>query len=291
MAAAGGPRGRVSGVAFQGEPGAYSEDAAARFFAGRSAEIRTVPCATFAEALGSTERGETDYTMLPVENSLAGSVGESIDLLYGTPLRAVGESYYKVEHCLIGTGRPDQVSTVYSHPQALGQCRRFIQGAGMKAVPTYDTAGSVRMVKGMGSDAAACIASRAAAELNGMPVMAEGIADEPGNYTRFLAMAREGGALPAPAGAAGEKTSVIFSVRHEPGALHRIVRAFHENGTSMTKIESRPRRGAPWEYNFYVDFEGGPSDPPTAAMLEGMRGDALFFKVLGTYPAARTRGP
>ena len=130
-------------VSFQGERGAYSEAAAISFFT----EVETVPLATFKEVLESTISNKTDYSVLPVENSLEGSVGESYDLLYSTPLNAMGEIYHRIEHCLIGNGKLEEIDTVYSHPQALGQCRDFIQNYNMKTVPTYDTAGSVKIIK------------------------------------------------------------------------------------------------------------------------------------------------
>ena len=265
-------------VSFQGERGAYSEAAARSFF---GAEIQTVPLPTFSEVLGSTAGGKTQYSVLPVENSLEGSVGESYDALYGTELAVIGEAYHRIEHCLIGTGEVGDVDTVYSHPQALGQCRKFIESHGMKAVSAYDTAGSVDIVRKLGTRNCACIASRDAARIHRMPVILESIADRQDNYTRFLVLARDG------AGATGnDKTSIIFSIRHEPGSLYRIMEGFNRGGINLTKIESRPTRDSAWEYNFYVDFEGHRDDPGISAMLDGIRGEAIFVKVLGSYPAA-----
>jgi len=268
----------MAGVSFQGERGAYSEAAAIAFF---GHGMHTVPCATFADALGSTVRQETDYAILPVENSIEGSVGESNDLLYSTALKAVGETYYKVEHCLIGTGGPDEVDTVYSHPQALGQCRRFIQSRSMKTVPTYDTAGSVQIIKEINRKNVACIASKQASEIHQVPVIEGSIADNTSNYTRFLILARE-----KSDDVKNNKTSIIFSVRHERDALYRIMEKFHEGGINLTKIESRPTKSAAWEYNFYVDFEGNESDPGTAETIGKIRCEALSFKSLGSYRAA-----
>ncbi len=270
-------------VSFQGEHGAYSEGAAGSFFGGK---LEAVPYPTFSEALQSTACGRTDFAVLPVENSLEGTVGESIDLLYSTPLSAVGEIYHKIEHCLIGYGSADEVETVYSHPQALGQCRGFIQKRGIKTLPTYDTAGSAGMVKGLNRKDAACIASRNASEIYGVPVIMEGIADEPNNYTRFLVLSRD--SLWSPG---SNKTSIIFSIKHEPGALYGIIRGFYENGINLTKIESRPKRGTAWEYNFYVDFEGSSDDEKIARMLDGIKEHSLFFKILGSYPMAGRASP
>lgn len=288
-------------AAFQGEAGAYSDGAAAAFFGGRG-RVRTVPHQTLAAAVASAEEGGADCAVIPVENSIEGSVGESNDLLRTTALCAFGEAYHRIEHCLIGHGAVGDVRTVYSHPQALGQCRRFVERMGWRAVPAYDTAGSAMMVAGMGPARtdAACIASRRAAEVHGVPVIRAGIADSGDNYTRFLVLGRAegpgggpGGALRgalrgggAAAGRAPSKTSIVFSVRDEPGALGRIVGAFGRRGINMTRIESRPTRSAAWEYNFFVDFEGREGDPVADAALAEVGEEALFLRVVGSYPAA-----
>ena len=315
-------------AAFQGEAGAYSEDAAVSFF-GPGAAVRAVPHQTFAAAIGSAASGSADCAVVPVENSIEGSVGESIDLLREAPLRAFGEAYHRIEHCLIGYGGVGDVRTVYSHPQALGQCRRFIKDMGWRTVPAYDTAGSAMMVARMGPSRtdAACIASRHAAGVHGVPVMRGGIMDNPDNYTRFLVLGRaaaegagageagggggppgpeeplagalaavreEGGGRGGPAGAGGRKrrrkTSIIFSVRHEPGALAGIVGAFGARGINMARIESRPTRSAAWEYDFHADIEADEADARTASALEEIRERALYLKVVGSYPAAGQGG-
>jgi len=277
-------------VSFPGEHGAYSEAAAASFFAGKKV-VETVPHLTFAAAIGSTVDGDTDYTILPVENSIEGSVGESYDLLTSTPLVAAGEMHHRIRHCLIGYGRISDVRQVWSHPQALGQCRRFLEGRGMRAVPAYDTAGSIKNVRDTKDREVAGIASKEAAELYGVPVIAEDIADNSSNYTRFLILAARGrdtsGLTPAPGagGTATYKTSIILSLKHEPGSLYRVIKNFYENDVNMTKIESRPTRGNAWEYNFYVDFEGHAEDPRIAGMLERICSDSSV-RVLGSYPSA-----
>ena len=270
----------MMGVSFQGERGAYSEAAAFAFFNGT--EIETVPHPTFAKALDSTVREDTAYTILPVENSIEGSVGESYDLLMSTPLVASGEIRHRIRHCLIGYAKSvHDVRTVWSHTQALGQCRRFLEDSDIEAVPAYDTAGSIKRVKEAADSATAGIASKEAAILYGVPVIAEDIADNPNNYTRFLLLSRY--ERPAPTGR--DKTSIIFSIKHEPGSLYKIMQVFYTNGVNMTKIESRPTKGNAWEYNFYVDFEGHADDPRTAEMLDVIRKDA-FVRILGSYPSA-----
>ena len=173
----------MSKVSFQGENGAYSESASKMFF---KDTITTIPCSTFKQVLDNTETGISDYSILPVENSIEGNVGESYDVLYSSILYAIGEIYHKIEHCLIGNGKLDDVKTVYSHPQALGQCRNFLQNGSCKTVPTYDTAGSVKIVKDMNDKNIACIASKNAAAIYNMPIIKENIENDSNNYTRFL---------------------------------------------------------------------------------------------------------
>lgn len=266
-------------VSFQGERGAYSEAASRAFF---DEKIETVPLPTFAEVLQSTTDNKTDYSVLPVENSLEGSVGESYDLLFSTSLNVIGEYYLRIEHCLIGNGKLDDVDTVYSHPQALGQCRNFIEKHGMKTVPTYDTAGSVKIIKDIGTKNVACIASNMASEIYNMPIIATEIANNLNNYTRFLILSKS-----QKSETGKDKTSIIFSIKHEPGSLYRIIENFHQYNVNLTKIESRPNKTSTWEYNFYVDFEGHLENSKISEMLEKIKKDTLFMKILGSYPSAK----
>ena len=263
-------------VAFQGERGAYSEAAASYFF---KDPIETIPYPTFYDVLEAAEENNADYAVLPVENSLEGSVGESYDLLLSTKLNVVGEIYYRIKHCLIGFNDLKKIDTVYSHPQALGQCRKFIQEHQLKPIPTYDTAGSVKILVELKSDSSACIASKKAAEIYKVPVIREGIEDNANNYTRFLVLAKK-----KQEKTGKDKTSIIFSVRHVPGALYNILEKFNPNKINLTKIESRPTKSTPWEYNFYVDFEGHESDTTVRDMLEKIRQNTIFLKILGSYP-------
>ena len=266
-------------VSFQGERGAYSEAASISFFGN---EIDAVPCSTFADALKNTENGSSDYTVLPIENSLAGSVGESNDLLLSTKLHVVGEVYHRIHHCFIGTGSLEDVDTVYSHPQALGQCRQFIQENSLKTIPSYDTAGSVKIIKDLNKNSIACIASKNAAKIFDVPIIQEGIEDNTNNYTRFLIFSKEKNDKTK-----NSKTSIIFSVKHEAGALYQIVNEFHQNKINLTKIESRPNKNTSWEYNFYVDFEGHQDDPSIRDMLKRLNTNSTFLKILGSYPVAK----
>jgi prephenate dehydratase len=263
-------------ISFQGERGAYSEDAAISFF--NNAE--TVPLHTFVEVIESTENGKTQYSVLPVENSLEGSVGESYDLLLSTSLSVVGEIYYRVRHCLIGFDKLENVDTVYSHPQALGQCRKFIQKHKLITVPSYDTAGSVKIIKELGKKNLCCIASKRASEIYQVPTIAEGIEDNANNYTRFLILSKT-------KAQDGNKTSIIFSVKHEAGALFNILKEFNKYKINLTKIESRPNKSTPWEYNFYVDFDGNENDQKIAELLKKINKQCIFLKILGSYKKAK----
>ena len=266
-------------ISFQGERGAYSEAAATAFFADK---IETIPCTTFAEVLKNTEDGRSDYSILPIENSLEGSVGESNDLLLGINLSAIGEVYYRIQHCLIGTGSIGAIDTIYSHPQALGQCRQFIQEHSLKTIPCYDTAGSVKIIRDLNKNNIACIASKRAAEIYDISIIQEGIENNKNNYTRFLVFSKIKNDKTE-----NSKTSIVFSVKHESGALYRIINEFYQYKVNLTKIESRPNKDTPWEYNFYVDFEGHQDNSSIKEMMQKLRDSTSFLKILGSYPIAK----
>ena len=266
-------------VSFQGERGAYSDAASISFFGD---DIEVIPCPTFADVLKNTENGVSDYSVLPVENSLEGSVGESNDLLLSTNLKVVREIYHRIHHCLIWTGSLADIDTVYSHPQALGQCRQFIQENSLKTIPSYDTAGSVKIIKDLNKSNVACIASKNAAEIFGVPVIQDGIEDNANNYTRFLIFSKEKNDKTE-----NSKTSIIFSVKHEAGALYQIINEFYQNKINLTKIESRPNKNTLGEYNFYVDFEGHQDDSTVKDVLQKLRDNTTFLKILGSYPIAK----
>ncbi len=265
-------------VSFQGEHGAYSESAVKKFF---KEEIETVPCNSFQDTLNITENGGSDYCILPVENSIEGTVGQSIDAITHTKLHAIGEEYFKVEHCLISIGKLEDIETLYSHPQALGQCSDFIQSKKLKTVPTYDTAGSVKIVKEMNDVHSAAIASNDAGNLYDIPIVKQGIENNTNNYTRFLIFSKENSIEKTE-----DKTSIIFSVKHEPGALHHILKQFNDNDINLTKIESRPNKNKNWEYNFFVDFLGHYSNSKIKSVLDKISENTIFLKIIGSYPIA-----
>ena len=268
----------MNNVSFQGEHGAYSESAARKFF---GEDINTIPCKSFEDALKVTEEGNSNYSVLPVENSIEGTVGQSIDAITNTSLHSIGEVYLKVEHCLIGKGKVEDIKTVYSHPQALGQCSDFIQNRKLHTVPTYDTAGSVKIVKDMNDLQLASIASYDAGKLYDVPIIEKGIENNSNNYTRFLIFSKENSSE-----SSNDKTSIIFSVKHEPGALYQILKEFNDNGINLTKIESRPNKNTNWEYNFFVDLIGHFANSKISSVLDKISENTIFLKVLGSYPVA-----
>jgi len=266
-------------VVIQGERGAFSHEAA-HLCLGRAIDV--VPRLAFDDLFDAVEASEADRAILPVENTLAGSIHENYDRLRARRLHVVGEAQLRIRHCLIA--RPGaslaSIRRVSSHPVALAQCRDFFaRHPRLEPLAAYDTAGSVKaLLRPDGPASEAAIASRLAAELYGGQVLLEGIEDDPQNYTRFLVLARE----PREGGAS--KTSIVFVLRNAPGVLYRALGAFASRGVDLSKIESRPLRGRPWEYAFYADVIGGP-EGATADALEELRGMSTELRVLGSYPA------
>src|SRR5689334_492816 len=264
-------------VAIQGEAGSFSHAAALQAL---GPDIRLVPCPSFEELFRAVEAGDAARGAVPIENSLAGSVHENYDLLGRHPLHVVAETQVRVRHCLIARpGTPlDAIRRVASHPVALAQCRTFFAAhPDVVPVPAYDTAGSVRDLIAGRLAADAAIASALAAELYGAAVLREGLEDHAENYTRFLVIGRE----PAPPERA-RKTSLVFTLPNVPGSLYRALGAFASRGLDLTKIESRPIAGRPWEYAFYLDVLGDPRGEVAAALKE-ISGFALEVRVLGAY--------
>jgi prephenate dehydratase len=264
-------------IAFQGEPGAYSEQAVFEY----CGEVDTQPCETFDDVFAAVTLGACESGLIPIENSLAGSIHQNYDLLLRHDLHIVGEYFLRVRHCLISF--PDvnvaEIKRVISHPQALGQCAGYLRDLGVKTEPVYDTAGSVKMLKESGERTTAAIASRRAAEIYGMQILQEGIEDNPENYTRFLEV------TPGPVTPEDEaKTSIVFTLKNQPGALFKALSVFALRDIDLTKIESRPLAGKPWEYLFYIDFIGAMKDEPVKRALDHLGEYALMLRVLGSYP-------
>jgi prephenate dehydratase len=268
-------------VAFQGEPGAFSHLAALRLLG----NVRTlVPCTSFKDVFEALRRDKVTHAVIPIENTLHGSILENYDhlLRYRFPIR--GETNIQISHHLIAMPgiRLRDVRRAFSHPVALNQCRRFFERhKTIEAVSFYDTAGSVKMLQEQRPLGAAAIASQAAAEIYGGRILKRNIEDHARNYTRFFLLTKQ---KRSPEGAQGEwKTSVAFSAANIPGALFKVMACFALRDLSLTKIESRPLPGKPWEYLFYVDFLGSAKDKSVQRALAHLAEATQFSRVLGSY--------
>lgn len=269
-------------VGFQGEHGAYSEAAIYSHF---PSTVEAVPNKTIREVFNMIEAGVVDYGVVPVENSIEGSVYETYDMLLTSSVKVAGEVVLRVIHCLIALpgAKLTDIKRVFSHPQALGQCKGFIASLSVEPIVMYDTAGSVKLIKEKGMKDAAAVGSENAAQMYGMKILAKGIEDYGRNFTRFLVISKSEARR-----SKDSKTSVIFSVTHTPGSLYKAIQAFAKNGINLTKIESRPTRQRPWEYYFFLDFEGHREDGNCALVLGELAKKTVFLKVLGSYPRSKT---
>ncbi|RLC59678.1 MAG: prephenate dehydratase [Chloroflexota bacterium] len=272
-------------AAFQGIAGAYSEEAIHQFF---GPEVESIPCRTLADVFLAVESGDADYGMLPIENAVAGSVTRSYELLMEHDLRIYAEVILRVRHMLLalpGT-KLDDVKRVRSHPQALAQCQHYLSRHGLEPEPAFDTAGSARDLAANPEPGVAVIASALSAPLYGLEILDRDIEDFAFNYTRFFVLATEG-----PPRAQRNKTSLVFTTPHQPGALYECLGEFARRHINLTKIESRPRLNRPWQYIFYLDFEGHCQDPECEAAIMGLLRRSSFIKLLGSYPAVTTPVP
>ena len=267
-------------VAFQGERGAYGEAAIAQQW-GKAAE--PLPLPYLEDVFDAVEKGRAYMGLVPVENTIEGSITRTFDLLYERSLRIQGETVFRVVHCLISNPGVSlsEIRRVYSHPQALGQTRGFLSLHGYESVNFYDTAGSVKMIRDQGLRDAGAVASRRAAKIYGMTVLTEGIETNKENYTRFLAIGKD-----EQPQTGRDKLSVAFIVDHRPGTLIRALSTLAERGINLTKIESRPLLGKPWEYIFFIDAEGHEKEPLMTDALRDLRRVSNQCKVLGSYPRA-----
>jgi chorismate mutase/prephenate dehydratase len=276
-------------VGFQGVENAYSHLAAQKHLAGRGWEATYRGYPSFAEVVDALVSGECDLAVLPVENTTAGSINQVYDLLQASPVHVVGEETWRVDHALaaIGDVPLDSLTRVLSHPQGLEQCAAFLRTL-PNAVPVhvFDTAEAMRTVAEQGDPTWAGIGSPEAADAHGLVVLRRGITDQPENYTRFLVLAREP-AVVAPR--VPSKTSLVLVTSHEEGALLRCLEVLARSQHSMTKLESRPRPGRPFEYLFFLDFEGNVAEPRTQQVVEELRRTARSVKLLGSYPAKVVR--
>ncbi len=278
-------------VAYQGTEGAYGHQAACQHFGVASRPVALKPYGTFRQMLEAVLEGHADRGVLPIENTTAGSVYEAYDLLLRFNLSIVGEEIVDVRHCLLGVADApvESLRRIHSHPQALAQCSEFLGGlTDCEEVPAANTALAAERVHDLQDVTQAAIASEEAAAHFGLRVLRRGIANQPVNYTRFVVVA----AAPVdcdPRIAA--KVSVVLATRHEHGALVRCLNVLADEGLNLTKLESRPRPGSPWEYVFYIDVEGHLGEPRMQAALAGLAARTLFVKVLGCYPARELQKP
>jgi prephenate dehydratase len=270
-------------VAFQGVHGAYSEQAVRQHFGDA---VDTHPCRSFSALFEALQSGDVTYGLLPVENALAGAVSQAYELLLDYDFRIQAEVILHVRHCLLATQgvTVEDVTKVYSHPQALAQCERYLKRYNYEPMPRYDTAGAARNLAENPEPDAAAIASELAASLYNLNILEPYIEDVSFNYTRFLLLGNDD-----PPKADYNKTSLVFATRNRPAALYECLGEFAQRGLNLTKIESRPRRNRPWEPVFYVDFEGHWSEPVCQELLARLLQRASFVKMFGSYPAVVTK--
>lgn len=271
-------------VGFQGELGAFSQEAVRQLI---GENVRVVPFPSFEDVFEALNRGETDAAVIPIENTLAGSVHENYDHLLHYDFRIAAETNVRIVHNLIAPPgiKFKQIRRVFSHPVALNQCLNFFHSnPGVEKISFYDTAGSAKMVVGENLEDAAAIASSVAASIYGGVILKRSIEDDHRNFTRFFLLSKKKYSYPRAKPAREHKTSVVFTTKNIPGALFRALSSFALRDLNLTKIESRPLRGQPWEYLFYLDFIGREEDVRVQKALGHLRELADFLRVLGSYP-------
>ena len=275
-------------VAFQGEPGAFSEEAVQCVFDG----VNLRPCATFEDVFEAVEEGTVDRAVVPIENAVFGSVRVNYDHLRTHPVTIIGELQLRIHHCLMAPegASMDTLDVVRSHQQALGQCRDWLRAQVPQARPeaTPDTAGAARAVADDGDRTAAAVASRRAADRYGLTILADGLQDDAQNFTRFLVLAPDDEEA-VPVGQGSPKTSLTFVLQENvPGALFKSLAVFALRELDLAKIESRPLVGQPGRYRFYLDVSGAVGDEPVDRALEHLREITRELQVLGSYPQGET---
>jgi chorismate mutase / prephenate dehydratase len=271
-------------VSYQGVKGAFSNQAALRHFSDRYDDVECIGFRTFEQAAEAVEKKKVDYAILPIENTTAGSINDTYDLLAKKSLHIVGEEVIHIEHCLMAPGKVklENIRRVLSHPQAIAQCSRFLAELPRCRVESYhDTAMAAQKVMEDNDLSQAAIASAYAAELYGLVILRKDIANQPENFTRFVVVSREPVQVDAQISC---KTSLVIATPHEKGALIKCLKVLEEHGINMTKLESRPRPRKPWQYQFFLDVEGNINDPVVEKGLKELEGKSVFMKVLGSYP-------
>ena len=270
-------------VSFQGAPGANSHIAVTQAFPG----ALPLPCFSFEDAIDAVKDGSADCAMIPIENSLHGRVADIHFLLPESGLVITGEHFLPIRYALMGQGKIDTVEEAVSHPQALGQCRKWLRARNIRPIAYDDTAGAAALVVERGEASAAAIAPPLAASVYGLDILADGIEDSDDNMTRFVVLARAGHAA---VGAGPVMTTLVFEVRNVPAALYKAMGGFATNGVNMTKLESYQRGASFSATEFFADIEGHPDDAAVARALEELTFHSKWVRVLGTYPMARPRG-
>jgi len=264
-------------IAYLGPPASYSHLACVENF-GNS--IEAISKENIDEVFEAIEKGEVEFGVVPIENSIEGVVNRTLDMFIEYDVKICGEIFLKISHCLISLSvNPNGIRNIYSHPQALGQCRKWLKKNYPKAqfIETFSTAKAAEIASKEKESAA--IASPIAAKLYGLKILNSHIEDSAHNYTRFFLIG-----LKTQNRTGKDKTSILFSIRHVPGSLYKVLKNFSENGINLTKIESRPIKGRPWEYFFFIDFEGHIEDPEVNKLLLELKEQVIFLKILGSYP-------
>lgn len=271
-------------ISYQGVQGAFSNQAAIRHFGERFEEVECIGYLTFDQAAEAVNEKQVDYAILPIENTTAGSINDTYDLLAGKDLHIVGEEVIHIEHCLMAPGKVklENIRRILSHPQAIAQCSRFLAGLPRCRVESYhDTAMAAQKVRDDNDLSQAAIASSYAAELYGLHILRKNISNQPENFTRFVIVAREAVNVDPQIRC---KTSLVFATPHEKGALLRCLNVLDKYDINMTKLESRPRPRKPWQYQFFLDVEGNRNDPVIEKGLRELEDRSVYLKVLGSYP-------
>ena len=267
-------------VAVQGEEGSFSQEAGLKYW---DKPVDFIPKKTFEDVVKSIEKDEVEYGILPIENSLIGSISTTYDLLLESNLSMVGEVVSPVSHYLLGIKKlpVKEIRKIYSHPAALSQCSTFLESLkNCEIIPVYDTAGSAIMVAREGDEKSAAIASKLSSKIYNLEIIAEKLEDYPKNQTRFIIVAKPYNGTYQK----NSKTSVIFTTLHQPGSLFHVLKIFNDYGINLTKLESRPHKTEPWRYYFYLDFEGHIKDKLIKEALDELSEQTNFLKILGSYP-------
>jgi chorismate mutase/prephenate dehydratase len=267
-------------VAIQGEEGSYSEEAGIKYW-GKS--VVFIPKRSFEDVIADVEKGKADYGLLPLENTLIGSIAHTYDLILESHLPIIGEVITPVSHCLLCVKKTElsSIRRVYSHPAALSQCSTFLQSLhDCEIIPIYDTAGSAMQISREKDPESGAIASRLAAQLYNLEIIAEKLEDYPNNQTRFIIVAGKA----EESSVKNAKTSIVFTTLHQPGALYKVLKVFNDYGVNLTKLESRPHKTEPWRSYFYLDFEGHEREGIIREAIKELKEQTDFLKILGSYP-------